>query len=259
MPAPGLRDVQAGFWRSLQSDVDDPALVDVVLPSPALAPAARVDVYREMYFWRLYEVLREDFPKTHEALGDDFEALVRGYLARHPSAHPSVRHVGDRLADFLETDAAARSRPWLVDLARLERARVDAFDAPDATPIRAADLAVVAPEEWAALRFALVPALDVLRSRWPVHELWTAPSSTPIAVATAIRVWRQDFTVFHASMDAIEDAAFAALRAGASFAAICEAVAAHVPDDAAAGTAGSLLARWLDDGLVAGFDSTTST
>jgi hypothetical protein len=251
MSAPALRDVQASFWRSLHTGEADEALVRVVLPSASLAPAARVDVYQQMYFWRLYEVLREDFPKTHEALGDEFEALVRGYLVRHPSKHPSVRHLGGWLADFLETDSASRERPWLADLARLERARVDVFDAPDATPVRASDLCAVAPEDWAGLRFTLVPALDLIRSRWPVQGVWAAPTTEPAARATVLRIWRQDFAVFHAAMDGIEDTAFAALRAGEPFGAICGAVAEHVPEEAAAQEAGSLLARWIDDGLIA--------
>jgi hypothetical protein len=252
MTAPALRDLQASFWRSLHTGEADDALVRVVLPSASLAPAARIDVYQGMYVWRLYDVLREDFPKTHEALDDEFETLVRGYLVRHPSQHPSVRHLGDRLADFLETDAAARERPWLADLARLERARVDTFDAPDAAPISASTLAAVAPDDWASLRFELVPALDVLRSRWAVHDAWKAPSTAPEPRPTVVRVWRHEFAVFHAAMDAIEDDAFAALRAGGSFGAVCDAVAAHVPEEAAAAESGALLARWIDDGLIAG-------
>lgn len=252
MSAPALRDVQAGFWRSLHTGDADPALVRAVLPSASLEAAARVGVYQEMYVWRLHEVLREDFPKTHAALGDDFEAVVRGYLVRHPSTHPSVRHLGARFADFLETDAATRARPWLADLARLERARVDAFDAPDATPIRSSDLAGVAPEGWAGLRFALVPAIDVVRSRWPVHEAWSDPSLAVAPRPTAVRVWRQDFTVFHGAMDAVEEVAFAALRTGEAFGAICDAVAAQVGDAGAAAEAGALLVRWIEDGLIAG-------
>jgi hypothetical protein len=251
--APALRDAQASFWRALHAGEADPALTALVLPTPTLVPAARIEIYQDMYFWRLYEVLREDFPKTHEALGDDFEHLVRSYLARHPSSHPSVRHLGAHLAAFLETDALARSRPWLPDLARLERARVDAFDAPDAVPVRANDLCAVSPGAWAELRFTTIPAVEVIRSRWPVHEVWAAPQAPPSGPrATSVRVWRQEFTVFHAVMDEVEDAAFTALRAGEPFGAVCEAVGEHAPDTAAA-DAGGLLARWLEDGLIARF------
>ena len=95
-------------------------LIAFVPPDRAfrLDPTERVGIYQTMYFWRLLEVLREDFPKLATALGDDFESLARDYLAAHPSEHPSVRHVGDRLPGFVATHALVRARPWLADLAR---------------------------------------------------------------------------------------------------------------------------------------------
>src|SRR5258706_11639425 len=157
-----------------------------------------------MYFWRLHEVLREDFPKLQEALGEDFEALPRAYLSAHPSEYPSVRHLGGHLPGFLGTHPIGVGRPWLADLARLERARVDAFDAPDAVPLRPADLHAVPPDAWGDLRFELVPALDVIRSGWPIHEAWAATSEALNRRSTIVRVWRQGFVVFHAAMDEVE-------------------------------------------------------
>jgi hypothetical protein len=250
MPPPALRDVQRGFWASLHKDEPDPALAGVVLPSATLSPSERIGIYQTMYFWRLYDVLREDFPKLHGALGDDFEAVVRDYLAAHPSEYPSVRHLGGHLTKFLASHSIGEARPWLVDLARLERARVDAFDAPDAVPLRPTDLHTVPAERWGDLRFETIPALDVFRSRWPVDAVWAAPADVPIARDTVVRVWRQGFVVFHAVMDEVETAAFAALRASEPFAVVCAAVAEHVPADSAPAETGALLARWLEDGLV---------
>jgi hypothetical protein len=71
-------------------------------------------------------------------------------------------------------------------------------------------------------------------------------------VPTAIRVWREGFAVSHASMGQAERRAFAALRLGASFAAICEAAAAvGVSEETAAAEVGGLLLRWIEDGIVA--------
>jgi hypothetical protein len=252
MSSPALRDLQASFWRSLHDGTADPALLDVVRPSASLDRAGRVHVYQGMYVWRLHEVLREDYPKLHEALGDGFETLVRDYLAAHPSEHPSVRHLGGHLPRFLDGHAIGRARPWLAELARLERARVDAFDAPDVVPLAATDLHAIPPDAWGALRLTLVPALDVVRSAWPVHEVWAAPAGRPDARPSVLRVWRHDYVVFHAAMDAVEDAAFAAVRAGAPFGEACDAVAAHVDPEVAPAEAGALLARWIEDGLVAG-------
>jgi len=251
MSAPALRDMQARFWRALHEGDVERELAAVVVPSPTLDPAARVGIYQGMYVWRLCDVLREDFPKLAAALGDDFQELARRYLAAHPSEYPSVREFGRHLPDFLRDDPLADARPWLADLARLELARVNAFDAPDAVPLRAADLAAVAPEDWSGLCFAVVPSFGFVDASWPVHEVWAAPADRPAAASTRVRVWRQDFSVFHAAMDPVEADALQALVAGASFADVCEAVAAHVAADEAAVEAGSLLARWIEDELIA--------
>ena len=103
------------------------------------------------------------------------------------------------------------------------------------------------------LTFGVIPALHVLESRWPVHEAWAAPSAAIVARPIVLRVWRQEFVVFHAAMDETEAAAFGALAAGASFGVVCERVALHVDPQAAATQAGSLLVRWIEDGLLTRF------
>src|SRR5207244_2774521 len=82
--------------------VPDPLVLETVPPTPTLAPAERVHVYAGMYFWRLVDALREDFPKLATVLGDGgFADLVRGYIRAHPSTAPSIRHLGRALPDFL--------------------------------------------------------------------------------------------------------------------------------------------------------------
>jgi len=256
MSLPALRDVQAGFWRSLHKGKADGGEADagltrVIAPSATLDPAGRVAIYQTMYFWRLHEVLCEDFPKLRAAVGDEFETLARDYLAVHPSENPSLHHLGTRLPGFLVNHAIGVARPWLADLARLERARVDAFDAPDATPVVATDLRAIPPDAWADLRLEVIPALDVVESAWPVHEVWADPATQPEARPTTVRVWRHDFTVFHTAIDPLERAAFAAVRDGRTFEEVCAIVAEHVEPDTAPAEAGALLARWIEDGLVA--------
>src|SRR4029079_11977422 len=89
----------------------------------------RLDIYSNMYFFRLLEILQGDHPALLAALGEErFHNLVTDYLQAHPSDNPSVRHVSRHLPEFL----AGGSWPeWLVELARLEQARLGCFDAPD--------------------------------------------------------------------------------------------------------------------------------
>ena len=138
MPTPSLRELQALFWGAIAETPGTlaarPALLAVTRPSPTLDTSARLAVYADAYFWRLRDVLAENFPQVATILGPDrFEELTRDYLTRHPSEHPSVRHVGLHLPATLA--AHEGSRPWLADVARLEWTRLEVFDAPDTDPL----------------------------------------------------------------------------------------------------------------------------
>ncbi len=258
MATPSLREIQREFWASIAiaqpHDVAQftPALMDLVMPGPHLAAARRIKVYADAYWLRLRDVLQEDFPVTAARLGADrFEQLVRDYLHAFPSEHPSVRHLGRAMAEFVERQQDLP--PCMGDLARLEWAMIEVFDAADADPIGLDTLAGVAAERWPELRFAPIPALTVLHSRWPVHRLWE--SGGPAALepsSTTIRVWRdRDYRVFHAAIDSRETEALDQMRSGRPFAAICGAYA-DLSAEEAAREATMTLARWLECGIIAG-------
>lgn len=260
-----LRELQLRFFDALARGLADPAappaplhagLLSLVRGHGPLGPADRLQIYTDMYRSRLLDVLREDFPRVLAVLGEaDFAALAGRYLARHPSTHPSVRHVGRAFADHVATGTSPR--PFLADLARLEWARVEVFDAPDPEPLRLCDLATIAPADWPALRFRPIAACRIVEAAWPVHEIWAAAAAGPPESAfepapTTIRVWREGWSVSHAAMGPLEVRAFGALQRGEPFGDVC-AVADAEPETAAR-EVGSLLLRWLEDGLLARLD-----
>jgi hypothetical protein len=261
VPQPSLRELQEAFWRHLALAPGasagrrvEPALLAAVHDTPALGARERLDIYEGMYVARLVEALGEDFPRVAARLGPArFAARAHAYLARHPSEHPSIRHVGRGFADFIATDPDD-APPWLADLARLEWARLAVFDAADAPALTLADLRAVAPEDWGALRFRPVPAFAVLHLAWPAEQAWAAEPGTDAPalepVPTTLRLWRDGFTVYHLPVDAREAAALAALVAGEPFATLCERLADIAPEEAAA-EAGTLLVSWIEDGIVA--------
>jgi hypothetical protein len=255
VPAPALRDLQASFFRAVTRGEAEEDLLAVVGATPALDALSRLGIYAGMYAMRLQDVLAADFPRLAAGLGHDaFAEIAAGYLADHPSEHPSVRHVGRRLAPWLAEAMRPGVPAWASDLAALEWARAEAFDVPDEAPVRLADLAVVAPDDWPDLRFRPIASLQRLASPWPIDRLWAEPTLGLPAAPTRVRVWRQDLVVYHCAIEPAEDDALARLVAGETFASICEVFAAGDSDadpvDAPA-RAGSHLARWIDDGLVA--------
>ena len=66
----------------------------IITDDERMDPAARVGVYAEAYFYRLLEVLKEDFPATLAVAGADrFHNLVTGYLIDYPPTEIGRAHV----------------------------------------------------------------------------------------------------------------------------------------------------------------------
>ena len=101
-----------------------------------------------------------------------FGRLVERYLGVFPPRSFDLGHAGDRLARFLEFDALTRELPFLPDLARLERRVAEAFVAADAPPLTWSELRALSPERAASLPLALAPGAALVRSDWPLDDLW---------------------------------------------------------------------------------------
>jgi len=270
MPAPRLAQTQQLLWKLLtapegavaglasltpaeRSDADG-----LVRPGARLSPVERLDIYADMYFYRLRDCLQEDFAATQAAIGAEwFHNLITDYLIAHPPSHFSLRQAGRHLPRFIATHPVAAQRPFLAQLAALEWAVLEAFDAPDALPLEITALQDIPPEDWPELRFELTPSLQQLHVDWRVDDVLRSvqdgtPPATPNASPTWLRVWRQDLRVFHRPIDAAEAAALDAVRARGSFAAVCTSVGELVGEAAGAERIVQLLDTWFADGLVIG-------
>jgi hypothetical protein len=257
MRPPSLHEVQRGFWHSIadrpgcsRSDFD-PGLIGAVRPDANLDSTGRIQVYADAYYLRLRDVLIEDFPTVAKILGaEKFERLAQDYLRAFPSEHPSVRHLGRAMAEYIGSRSDLPS--YLADLAQLEWAMIDAFDAPNSSSLNAESLREIQADRWPALRFAPIPTLRVICSGWPIHELWSDEEPGAISAApTVLRVWRRpNYQVRHAPMDSHEAQALNRLMSGAPFAMICDAYG-DLPEYEAAHESIATFARWLADGLIA--------
>ena len=162
-PAPTLREVQArlfalitareGVAESLPAAGLTPADLERWVRSDAKQSAVeQLNLYAGMYFFRIRDVLAELLPASLSAGGGKhhFHNLVTAYLEEHPSNHPSLRNVGERLPGFLAS-AGDPERPWLAELAALEWARHDLFDGPDAEPLTLERLRSLHPDAFGLL------------------------------------------------------------------------------------------------------------
>lgn len=269
-----LARTQRRIWRLLTApdgvraalaEAGDPegrSLADWLV-SDARAPASlRLEVYANAYFERIRGVLADQFETLARMLGEaGFHDLVTAYLCVHAPERPSLRHVGDRLPDFLLGHAAARPFrrrwPWAPDLARLEWALAFAFDAADSAPLRREQLAQRTPEDWEELVLALRPgvqrlALDwdaaALRQAWEADELPVAPTAPRPATLV---VWRRGERVLFRTSDPEEHELLGWLAAGETFGALCDRIAQRHDAASAPERAARWLAAWVDAQLLA--------
>ena len=262
-----LSDAQGRFCQLVTAREDVAAIVarlpsaraaveELVVGDARLSAVDRLDIYARMYFVRIHDVLVEELPRTAALLGGEaFHGLVTDYLQACPPNQPSLREVGARLPAFLATHACAAERPWLADLARLERARLEVFDGPDAAPLRLTALRAVAPERFGALRLRLVPSHRLLDNRSAIAAVWRGEDPNevpPRAEPETLIVWRREATVYHrvADGDEVRWLPRLATAEGVLFGELCAGLGTNLSDEAAAARAFELLARWAAEELI---------
>jgi hypothetical protein len=268
-----LRELQAFLYLSItdpdgtkESIGEERGLAPGVLEAlvygdERLSAFERIDIYANAYLYRLLECLGEDFPATLAVLGEDnFAALVRGYLVEHRPTEPSIGYAGIYLADFLNGHPFAERWPFVAELARLERAVIDVFHAADAPALGVEALRAIPSEEWPAVKLRAHPAVEIVHSEWQIVDLldmvehgrkWTDPEHEEASVL----VWRQNALVHYRSLEPVERDALVLVSKGASFAYVCEAVAASAEEPNHVGLIGRLMARWLADGIIMAADA----
>jgi len=137
--------------------------------------ATAVDIYRNNYFGNLHDALAGVYPVIKQLVGDDFfRFMARKFAACFPSRGGNLHHYGEELAEFLTTFAAARTLPYLADVAALEWACHAAYFAQDAAEFEMFKLAEISSDDYPHLQLKLHPACRVLRSRFPIVQIWQA-------------------------------------------------------------------------------------
>jgi hypothetical protein len=197
-----------------------------------VTPIGQLDIYREQFWIRHVNCLREDFPVLLALVGDEkFEAIVADYLDAFPPRKFQLRHLGENLADFLAT----RDDALLADLARVEWAFIDAFDAPDAPPLDPATISAIAEDDWPNARLVLHPSLQLLGLSHPANRMrdawWADKEKRPIerverAPANVVVYRHKSLLLYTEVMDALPFEMLSLLARGKSLGAAGDELAA---------------------------------
>lgn len=187
-----------------------------------LRPEQRLQIYRNNTLLSLTEALKTSFPVVARLVGEKFFAFAADrFIRSQPPQTPRLSEYGAAFPRFLAGFEPAAGLAYLPDVARLEWAVDEAYDAEDEPPLEAAALAALPPEAHPVLRFALRASCRFVASCYPVKRIWLAnqPGASPETVqldggGERLLVMRRGFEVMLIELDAAEFALLAALDCG---------------------------------------------
>jgi hypothetical protein len=188
---------------SARKTVPKGRLGDVILPSATLAPEERLAIYHMQYPLRMRDALASDYPGLEHFLGEEgFARFVADYVRVHPSRSYTLNRLGDHVPRFIASRRRLTHREFLHDLARLERAVVEAFDAEETARLDDAAIAAIPPDAWGGARLVPIAALRLLTLGWNANAyLDTVRDEShdhprPRKKAGCVAVYRRNYGVF---------------------------------------------------------------
>jgi hypothetical protein len=229
----------------------------VIRERGVLTAPERLQIYAGMYPLRMNDALRSDYPALAAFLGvRGFERLVRDYVSAHPSRSFTLARLGDRLPAFVAVCGSPRHRSLLADVARLDLAATQVFDAEEAAPVDPSALAAVPVAEWPGVKLVPAPPFRLLSVRPGAIDVLDAVlegRSIPKKVGRGrveVAFYRQDFEVRRRTLGPFEGNLLASLVAGETLGAALE-LAARTSSEGF--PPGEILSGWFAEWTRLGF------
>lgn len=170
----GTEPAYSGIFAAALLDPDRGTPATVAGPNGKEA-RKRYNVYRNNVTVSLIDALAAVYPATVRLTGADFfRAMARLHVRETPPSSPLLFEYGRGFPDFIEAFEHARQMPWLADVARMERAWLDAYHAADAEPLPVQALASIPAARLAGTVVTPHPATRTVRSRYAAVTIFAA-------------------------------------------------------------------------------------
>lgn len=174
-----LQALQHAFWSSVKQRRTDPGCLERVHDGGKISREKRLDIYRTTMREAHVRALASTYAACEKILGVRyFRQLAGEFYYQYPATHLDLNRYGeafpDFVQDFVEHHQELGEYPYLPDLARLEWAHEQAYYAKEDAAFDFEGLAGLEEDTWRRLRFVLGASVSMLRSDYPVLELWRA-------------------------------------------------------------------------------------
>ena len=218
----------------------------------------RFGVYQFAYLSRLIEILSGDYENTWKFVGDEqFYQLAVQYVEAYPSNHPNVRWFGRHFPKFLSEHESAGAHPVLAEIAAIEKAIEDAFDASNDDVATMDDLAAIPPELVTGLTFKLHSSCCLLKQQTNALAIYMAlvEDETPeqpenLDEPLYTLAWRNNMMCQYRPLNAEEGMLIDLMQQGQSFATLCEMAATMQDADTAAARVAGHITGWLQSEII---------
>jgi hypothetical protein len=261
-----LSDLQRGMARALRhgsSLEKDPELrafaLEHISGNDRVSPVEQLEIYREQFWLRHTSSLVEDFPGLGGILGQaEWEKLAEQYLQEFAPDSYTLRDLGARLPELIERAGWLPHQALCLDMARLELAYIEVFDAPNTPSLAPERLAAIPEETFAQAGLVIAPSVRLLSVRYPVADLrrqLRSESDEPVAIPgerpQQLVVYRRQLKLWDMPLSPVAFTFLTALASGNALGTAAE-LAAQGPEaeTEVATNIGAWLREWTAKGLV---------
>ena len=156
----------------------------------------RLYIYRNNINQNLINSLQATYPIILKQIGNNlFVQISKEYIAKHRPTSGDLDDYGDYLSNFLKDHQLLNKYPYLSDLADLEWLKNDVFDFKDQTYVDISDFQKISPDEYAALKFIFNNSVHLIKSKYPLYNIYNDSDVSMTNEIDYILLSRQDFGV----------------------------------------------------------------
>ncbi len=169
--------------------------------------SAQLEVYRNAYRWRLFDVVAEDLPALKHYLGESsFSKLIFEFIEHTTPTHFNIARYIEKLPAYIKH---ILKDEFAYELCELEVALTTVSDMDESAPLSDEYFRSLTPESLLITKFLPRHALKMLHFRYPVNQYYQAvmdekAPKVPTTKESYLCIYRDDNTVWRLDLEDTE-------------------------------------------------------